>query len=132
MANYVAHARSNYFAVIDPTAFLAFCDRWSLEAITSERDGVKLHGFLCEEGLPSEPTDSDAADTDTADFKSELAALLADSAVAVMQEVGHEAMRFVNGYALAINNKGDCVHVALDDIFDAAAALGTHITQCEF
>jgi hypothetical protein len=130
MANYEAYARSNYFRVTDSAAFSALCARWSLEAITTTVDGEALHGFLCEDGLPSELETED--DDATFVFDDELAAILAPGSVAVMQEIGFEKMRYLSGFSRAINSAGESVSVSIDDIYDRAKTLGAYVTDCAY
>jgi hypothetical protein len=62
----------------------------------------------------------------------ELALHLADEEVAVLQEVGAENLRFVNGYAIAVNNKGERRDISLENIYDLAKELGSNITKAEY
>jgi hypothetical protein len=135
MANYEAYARSNYFQVTSADAFGAFCRRWQLTPITPITQGESeqtLHGFLCDEGFPScEYYDVDKDEYVEGDFTADLADVLADGAVAIVQEIGHEKLRYLVGFARAINNKGETAEISIDDIYEKAAALGSNITQCE-
>lgn len=126
MANYVAFARSNYFGVTDPALFQALCTRWNLEMITE--DGK--YGFLCEEGLPDDCMPPEFEQK--TDFTGELAALLLPGDVAVMQEIGFEKLRYLVGYARAINHLGEEVSLSINDIYERAKDLGPNITTCEY
>ena len=145
MANYYAHARSNYFLVTDPDAFDAFCAKWGLHRIaTTDEEGRRLVGFYVEtpndDGFPSEPCwewleqhDTAQADYAGPSLQRDLSALLADGWVAVGVEVGAEKLRYLTGVAWAVNRKGEEVDVDLDEeIRKAAAALGTHVTPCAY
>ena len=57
------------------------------------------------------------------DFFNELAEQLVDGEVAVMMEAGAEKLRYVSGWAIAINSKGKRVVVGLDDIYKKAQKL---------
>lgn len=137
MANYEPHARSNYFAVKNVEAFTAFCARWGLERIQereqAEQNGP-LVGFLCdsEQGIPTTLYNEDT-DTDVeVDFIAELSGQLADGAVAVVMEVGYEKLRYLNGYAIAVNAAGEEVSIHLDEIYERAKVLGQEVTTCTY
>ncbi len=137
MANYEPHARSNYFSVKNLEAFTAFCARWGLELIQEREQAdpaTPRVGFLCdsEQGIPTTLYDEDT-DTDVeVDFIAELSQQLADGAVAVVMEVGNEKLRYLNGYAIAVNAAGAEVSINLDEIYDRAKVLGAHITTCTY
>jgi hypothetical protein len=130
MADYVAHARSNYFAVTDPKAFEALCRRWDLRVITKDlTPNETLYGFLCMDGsLPGTSYLDDETDEEIeADFYAELAALLVDGDVAVLCEAGYEGHRYVTGYALALNRQNEQIAINIDDIYDRAKTLGSRV-----
>lgn len=136
MANYEPWARSNYFAVKDRAAFAAFCDRWHLQVLEKprrEEPTTTEVGFLCDEeqGFPSYLEDVTGVDHDV-DFMSELAMQLADGAVAIVMEIGHERWRYLVGYAVAVNAQGQKVGINLDEIYDRAKVLGQSLTSCEY
>jgi hypothetical protein len=136
MANYEPYARSNYFAVKDRAAFAAFCDRWNLHLVeksTQEDPASVMVGFLCddEQGFPNELQDDTGIAHDV-DFMSELAEYLTDDAVAIVMEIGHEKLRYLVGYAVAVNAQGHTVSINLDEIYDRAAVIGGPITPCEY
>jgi transcriptional antiterminator Rof (Rho-off) len=51
----------------------------------------------------------------------ELATHLTDDSVAVLEAVGSEKFRYLNGYAMAINSKGETVSLNLDKIYELAS-----------
>ena len=138
MANYVAFVRSNYFKVKDLTAFEQFCEKWDLRLISDEEkcpEESPLYGFLveCSEaGIPSIYYDTEKEDYVDGDFLGELSNHLVDGWVAIVMEVGYEKMRYLIGFAVAINEAGERFQVSLGDIYDKAKSLGRHITDCEY
>jgi hypothetical protein len=47
-------------------------------------------------------------------------------------ESGAEKLRYIAGYAVAYNSKGETVSLNLDDIYDKAKSLGTNITTATY
>jgi len=131
MANYYATARSNYFKVKDTKKFEKFCNKVGVEMVTQN----DLVGFICsrsENGsLPSAIyNDGDWEDIDLCDM---IASHLCRGQVAVMMEVGAVKHRYVNGYAVAVNWKGEVKEVSLDMIYDLAKKLGVkNVTKAEY
>jgi hypothetical protein len=125
--------RSSYFHVKDPDKFRDFCLKWEVELI---RGGPKdeLFGFLGGEevGIPTCYYDAEKADCVDASFMDELATHLADGWVAVVREIGYEKMRYLVGYTVAINSRGESIEVSLDQIYEDAKRLGEHMTTCEY
>jgi len=134
LANYVPFARSNYFAVKDRPAFEQFCQKFGLELIESDEEDQKgLVGFLCyeESGIPNVYYDEQGESFDV-DFDAELATHLQDGHVAVCVEIGYEKMRYLVGYAFAVNAKGETVSVNLDEIYERAKTLGEKVTVAAY
>jgi hypothetical protein len=136
MATYTSSARTNYFRVKDVNAFNKWIKQFSgLETIVQERQGTV--GILFDDGVPTyrwgtiEGDEIDFNEVEI-DFMEELALHLADEEVAVLQEVGAENLRFVNGYAIAVNNKGERRDISLENIYDLAKELGSNITRAEY
>lgn len=130
MANYIGTARSNYFKVKSKEDFEDLCARLNVEIIT-RRDRV---GFICEEGLPSSIYD-EAKDEDVeVDILAEIAPHLQEGEVAVLVESGHEKCRYVVGYAIAVNWKGEVAEVSITDIYKKAQEElgGENITEAEY
>lgn len=138
MANYYCTARTNYFRVKDADAFNKWIEQFSgLETIVHETEGTV--GVLFDDGVPNcrweteKDTDGNENDVDVeVDFMDELAEHLADNEVAILQEAGAEKLRFINGYAIAINNKKETKQINLDDIYALAKELGSNITKAEY
>jgi hypothetical protein len=141
MANYYATARSNYFAVKDEMTFRQWAESIGLMVfepthanVTS--DGIRRFAIAPGDGDEcgwfctryNEETD----EHDEVDVPRELAAHLRDGEVAVLMEVGSEKLRYLRGYASAINSAGKSVHISLEGIYKIATKLGTKITRAEY
>lgn len=128
MANYYGVARTNYFQVQDVEAFDRFCEKWGVTKLVA--DDPALVGFMCDEhehGFPCSYTGPDGERED-GDIASDLAPLLADGHVAIGVETGHEKVRYVVGYAWAVNNRLETRRIDLNDIDTLARELGEHVT----
>lgn len=122
MANYYGTARTNYFRVKDVAAFEAWVEKHHLDVNWDSRPGrqglVAVFGDGDEGGTFNLLND---AEDDSLDIADEIAAHLADDSIAVIMEAGAEKMRYITGWAVAINSKGERVQISLDDIYDMAA-----------
>jgi hypothetical protein len=133
MANYYESARTNYFRVKDKDAFKKFIDTVDgTDLVTDDKDENLFALLFTEEGVPSSRFNEETEDYDDFDLMDELAPYLADGSVAILMGAGAEKLRHVNGYAVAINNKGESVAVNLDDIYEKAKSLGHEITQATY
>lgn len=133
MANYYGQARTNYFAVKDGQAFEDEMAKLPVEVITQEtEDGQKLYGFLDSNqdgaGLDYYVWDEETDEDTEIEWLDILAKHLADGWVAIIMEVGHEKYRYLNGYASAVNNKGETRTLSLNDILTMSADLGDNVT----
>ena len=67
------------------------------------------------------------------DFLKELSTHLVEGEVAVVMETGAEKLRYLIGYAAAVNHKGETVDVALTDIYrKARETFGKEPTRAEY
>jgi len=66
------------------------------------------------------------------DLVRDLAAHLEDGWVAVLMEAGAEKCRYVTGWALGLNSKGETRRVSLEDIYELAGQIGEHVTKAEY
>jgi hypothetical protein len=69
------------------------------------------------------------------DFVGELAGHLADHEVMIIVGNGYEKMRYLTGFAVAINNKGERRQVTVEDIYELAKQLTKRpkrITRAEY
>ena len=134
MANYYAYARSNYFRVKDLSAFEALCRKWDLEKIAKEDGRV---GFLVnsECGLnTSYHYDPETGEDVEANFEQELASHLAPGEVAVFMQIGWEKLRYLTGWAWAVNHEGKLVTCDIAEIYELAQELNPkgEISHCEY
>ncbi len=134
MADYQAFARSNYFAVKDPEAFKRFVEGCGATLLTKTHRNFTTYGFYAD-GIPDLEDPDVVNDVDyesVASFMAELSNYLAEDWVAVVIEIGHEAVHYAIGLAVAVNSEGEVLYLSLDDIFDKACNLGEHITYAEY
>lgn len=122
MANYYAQYRSNYFRVNDFETFKAWCASLGMNA-WQRSDDPTLVAFGSrdgESGIPSHRYNDATQDFEDIDFAAELSEHLLDNEIAIVQEAGHEKLRYVTGYALAINAAGEVLHISINDIYALA------------
>ncbi len=120
MANYYEKARTNYFKVKDIAAFNDWVNKFTgLDVVVQKQEGTVSILFDEESGVPSFYYDENDQEIEV-DFMEELAKHLADDSVAVLEAVGSEKCRYLNGYAVAVNNKGESVSINLDMIYELA------------
>lgn len=137
MATYFAAARSNYFKVKDPAAFRAEADLYGLTVRDALQPSQKAQGLVMvqpdgDEGWPSSVWDDELGDAVEVDVTALLARHLVEGQVAVLEEVGFEKLRYLCGFAVAVNSRGETRTVHLGDIREQAAALGEHVTDTAY
>jgi hypothetical protein len=120
MANYYENARTNYFRVKDDEKFKEFIS--SFDGLTTYEDDENRHTILFdyESGVPFSKYNDETQDYDDVDFLGELSTHLADNSVAVLMGAGAEKLRYINGYAEAIDNTGERVSINLNAIYNRA------------
>lgn len=129
--------RSNYFAVRDADAFLAFCERHDLEPIT-KGNKASQYGFLSPRDVMFSPDMEDdfaregEEGSGEADWLQELAKHIAGDDVAVVMQIGSDKMRFLMGHAWAVNGRGQTQELDLDEIYNRADALGRLPTLAQY
>lgn len=137
MANYYGTARSNYFKVKDLSEFTKALKDIEVEIVSPESDDGTV-ALLSRDadgaGWPTSAYNEARDEYEDIDLPALIAPHLEDGWVCVLMEVGNEKMRYLVGYADAFNNKGEAVHVSLNEIFDRAkaAGLGEHITDASW
>jgi hypothetical protein len=93
-----------------------------------EDDDPERFALLVEDsddsGWPNWRYDEQAGEEEEIDLYAELAGHLADGAVAVLQEVGSEKLRYLVGYAVAVNHRGERLSVSIDDVYERVRAAG--------
>lgn len=134
MANYYESARSNYFFVKDIEAFEAELNGSGLEIITKKIGDLTQVCLLAdmENGFPSEKYDPDTFDSTELDWKDIFKRHLVDNQVAIIMGAGAEKLRYIIGWAIAFNNKGESKSIDLNDIYDLAKELGSEVTTATY
>ena len=145
MANYYGVARTNYFAVKDAEAFKDEMANYAVEVITREgEDGVTLYGLMDTDSdgggwnwsyvAELEDEDGEIIETDLEiDWVEVFARHLVDGWVAILVETGAEKYRYVSGYALAVNSKGESREINLSrDIDKLAREIGENVTDASY
>ena len=141
MSNYYATARSNYFAVKDEMTFRQWAEFVGLKVLdptlaATNADGIPRFAITPdngdENGWPSHRYNEETGDDNEVDVAAELAAYLKDGEVAVLMEVGSEKLRYLCGYASAVNSSGKTVCMSLEGIYGLARKLGPKITRAEY
>jgi hypothetical protein len=120
MANYYENARTNYFKVKDEGKFNDFLDSLSGLETYKDKEGRRAIFFDYESGVPSSRFNEKTNDYDDVDFLAELSDHLTDDSIAIVMAAGAEKLRYITGYAEAINNKGERVSISIGDIYDLA------------
>lgn len=133
MADWHGGARSNYFKVKDEETFktwtrsvcdLGYWEKGGLFAIYSEDEFG---------GWPSCRYMDERDEYEDIDLVEELAEHLIDGEVAVLMEAGAEKLRYISGYAVAVNNTGKRISVSLNDIYELACKeLGGNPTDAAY
>ena len=135
MANFCGMGRSNYFRVNDNDKFREFCGRYELEFWNSEKEPDLVAFYTNGEGGFDNCYINEAGDPVDGDIEGELAKLLVPGEVAVLMSIGNEKMRYLDGYAVAINSDGFRKAVNLTDIYKKAKLLTTKteaISLCSY
>lgn len=104
--------KSNTFPVNDVPTFKDFCDYLGVKMYKEK--GQQLYGFKARN-----------KNIDSSDLEL-LAEHLAEGAVAIVYQAGHNKNLDVWGEALAVNSKGETNTVILDDILFTANTLGDY------
>jgi hypothetical protein len=124
MANYEAKMRSSYFKVKDPEEFKKWMASFDLE-VWERSDG--LFAFGGDVSMPDYIEDLETGESIDIDFMGELSDHLEEGWVAIVQEIGSERLRYLNGYAFAVNWMGTFRSVSIESIKDQARQIGEHV-----
>lgn len=138
MANYAGYARSNYFRVRDTAEFLGWVE--TLPGVVARRDDGDQERFvlLVEDadgsGWPNWRYYEEVEDEEEIDLFAELAEQLAEGEVAVLQEIGAEKLRYLVGYAVAVNHRGETLSVSIDEVYQKVqeAGWGDHVSTATY
>jgi hypothetical protein len=127
VANYIAHARSNYFRVNDEVAFNEWARGLGL-VVTPLQEGPELaksHEFFMiypdpevseDGGWPYSRFDEQTDEDEDIDFEAELQPHLREGTCAILIEVGHEKLRYLIAVARVIPATGESRFFDLNDI----------------
>ncbi len=119
MANYYGSCRTNYFRVKDEEAFKAWVEE--LPGVVAVEEGGRF--ALLEEYGEGWHEAGEKYDYDV-DVIDDVIPHLAPGEVAVFQEVGAEKLRYLVGYSVAVNDKGEKLWVDIEDIYKKVEAAG--------
>lgn len=131
MADYSCAARSNYFLVKDREAFDRALEPFDIDICERASDERICLLVTISSGWPNYLYDEESDDDIDIDIAELVAPHLAGDDVALFVEAGAEKLRYVNGWAIAVNGKGERREVHLSDIYDLAKELGS-CTQAEY
>ena len=129
MANYYGVTRTNYFAVKNEEEFRKDLANLPVELIEAKEEGKKVFGFLDADSNGGGDIDTiwneETEESEEVDWQAFFQKHLADDWVAIIVSSGAEKHRYINGYAVAYNNKGESRSVGVEDIYKLAEDLGS-------
>lgn len=117
MANYYGNGRSNYAAFKNVERFKTLCAEFDVEIIESKGK----FGFYTKS--ESGEIDFLGDEEDERDLFAELLPLLEDDEVFIFIHAGWEKMRYITGYSIAGNNKGEKRQIDIYKIYELALQL---------
>lgn len=133
MANYYGTARTSYWL---PKSRQELERELEPLPVTVVEHGTEpgLVAILCDDegGWPSYLIDEDTDEDVEIDIVDLIGRHLADDHVAVVMEVGAEKLRYLTGYAVAVNNRLERRQIHLDDIYDLARQLGPKVGHASY
>jgi hypothetical protein len=135
MADWYGHARSNYFRVKDQEKFEQWADSFGgdLEVIFDGKGRVGLLSHEEKGRWPLTRYNEETEEEEDIDLIAEVGRHLQEDSVAVLIEVGAEKLRYLTGWATAVNSKGYTVDVDLDEIYERANDnLGDEVTDASY
>lgn len=135
MANYYGAGRTNYFKVNNIAKFEKDLAKYGQDDKLFKKTvgKSKLVAIIPQDydaGFPWDYLDEND-DYQEIPWGELFKAHLSDDWVAIIQEVGNEKQRYLNGYAYAYNNKGETVELNLNDL-KHFKDLGKNITGVEY
>lgn len=129
MANYYGVTRTNYFAVKNEEEFRAEIANLPVELIEAKEEGKKVFGFLDADsdggGDIFSRWNEETDEHEEIDWQAFFQKHLADDWVAIIVSSGAEKHRYINGFAIAYNNKGESRSVGVEDIYKLSEDLGS-------
>lgn len=121
MANYYETARTNYFQVKDLEKFKEWIKQFSnprVEKGYHEDDG-KICLIWDEDGYQDWGYDDDGNETEQS-FRDCVGDYLTEDSIIVVMGAGNEKVRYVQGWAFAVNHKCECESISIDEIYTMA------------
>jgi hypothetical protein len=120
MANFYGHARSNYFKVKDLDAFKDWVETCPSLGYWEKGGLVAIYSDCPDSGCWPSCRYGEDDEFEDLNLLAELAEHLTEDSVAVLIEAGAEKLRYITGYANAVNHEGEVVTVSLDEIYQRA------------
>lgn len=138
MANYYESTRTNYFRVKDEKTFMEYANGIPSSEVVRDSEG-RFAFLFGEEGVPSsiivtlkEEDGTEYEEYDDFDFIDSIIPFIAEDSVVILMGSGAEKLRYVSGYATAVNSKGEIASINLDEIYARAKKLGGEVTRAEY
>ncbi len=98
---------------------------WPFQRVVEKTCGPKGCGQAgCGGGSPDEDCQEAREEDEEIDLPAELAEHLAEGQVAVLEEAGAQKLVYLFAHAVAVNEKGETMHLDLSDIYDRVEAAG--------
>ena len=139
MANYYESARSNYFKVKDLEAFKEDLDKFDgIQIVDGDSADPNRAGRVCllatDESFPSECYDDNGDEIPDMTLDKVIAKHLTEDSVFIAMGAGAEKLRYICGWAYAIDCTGEMVHINLDNIYELAKAKfeGKEVTGAQY
>lgn len=121
MANWYGTARSNYFKVSNEIEFLSWVNKIPGLGYWKKEDNFAIYSDDADSGgWPNQRWIDDEDELESIELSQELAKHLAKGEIAILMEAGAEKLRYISGFAIAVNSDGKTVSIFLDDIYELA------------
>jgi hypothetical protein len=120
MANWYGSARSNYVRVKNRETFLAWVQTLPGVEFAEKDDAFALLVGRDSDGGGWPPSRFTGDLDEEIDLALEIAPHLAPGEIFVYCECGAEKLRYLTGWATAVNAAGETLHVSIDDIYALA------------
>ena len=133
MANWQGTARSNYFRVKNEDAFRTWVERTPPLVYFTHAADDHLFAIGSETGWPVTAYNQAEDEEIEIDLPMELSLHLAEDQIAILMETGAEGLRYVTGFAVAVNERGEQVSLHLAEIYQRAIdRFGIEPTRAEW
>lgn len=118
MANWYGTARSNYVRVKDSATFYAWAQTLpDVEVVEKNGTFALIVDSNSDSGGWPSLRPGVADEDQEIDIASEIVPHLAAGEVFVYCECGAEKLRYLTGWSMAVNDKGETLHISIDDIY---------------